>query len=42
MAPVSGASTGTAVPESDLFMLLGLALSEEQIPQIIENTKKLK
>ena len=30
------------VPESDVFMPLGLALSEEQIPQITENTEKTK
>jgi hypothetical protein len=31
-----------SVPESDLFMPLGLALSEKQIPQIAENTEKSK
>jgi hypothetical protein len=31
-----------SVPESDVFMLLGLALSEKQIPQITENTEKSK
>jgi len=30
------------VPESDVFMPLGLALSEKQIPQITENTEKPK
>ena len=30
------------VPESDVFMPLGLALSEKQIPQITENTEKSK
>jgi hypothetical protein len=30
------------VPESDVFMSLGLALSEKQIPQITENTEKPK
>ena len=29
-----------SVPESNVFMLLGLALSEKQIPQITENTEK--
>ena len=29
-----------SVPESDLFMLLELALSEKQIAQITENTEK--
>ena len=29
-----------SVPESDLFMPLGLALGEKQIPQIAENTEK--
>ena len=29
-----------SVPESHLFMPLGLALSEKQIPQITENTEK--
>jgi hypothetical protein len=28
------------VPESDVFMLLGLALSEKKVPQITENTEK--
>jgi len=28
------------VPESDVFVPLGLALSEKQIPQITENTEK--
>jgi len=28
------------VPESDVLMPLGLALSEKQIPQITENTEK--
>jgi hypothetical protein len=28
------------VAESDVFMPLGLALSEKQIPQITENTEK--
>ena len=31
-----------SVPESDLFMPLGLASSEKQIPQITENTEKSK
>jgi hypothetical protein len=31
-----------SVPESDVFMPLGLALSEKQIPQITENTEKSK
>jgi hypothetical protein len=31
-----------SVPESDVFMPLGLALSEKQIPQITENTEKTK
>jgi hypothetical protein len=31
-----------SVPESDVLMPLGLALSEKQIPQIIENTEKPK
>jgi hypothetical protein len=31
-----------SVPESDLFMLLGLALSEKQTPQITEDTEKSK
>jgi hypothetical protein len=31
-----------SVPESDVLMLLGLALSEKQIPQITENTEKSK
>lgn len=31
-----------SVPESELFILLGLALSEKQIPQIVENTEKPK
>ena len=31
-----------SVPESDLFVPLGLALSEKQIPQITENTEKSK
>ncbi|MFZ0818798.1 MAG: hypothetical protein WAM91_01920, partial [Candidatus Acidiferrales bacterium] len=30
------------VPESELFMPLGLAVSEKQIPQITENTEKLE
>ena len=30
------------VPESEVFMPLGLALSEKQIPQITENTEKPK
>jgi len=30
------------VPESDVFSRLELALSEKQIPQIIENTEKPK
>ncbi len=30
------------VPESEVFMPLGLALSEKQIPQITENTEKSK
>jgi hypothetical protein len=30
------------VPESDVFMPLGLALSEKQIPQTTENTEKAK
>jgi hypothetical protein len=30
------------VPETDVFMPLGLALSEKQIPQITENTEKAK
>jgi hypothetical protein len=30
------------VPESEVFMPLGLALSEKQIPQITENTDKPK
>ena len=29
-----------SVAESNVFMLLGLALSEKQIPQITENTEK--
>ena len=29
-----------SVPESDLFVPLGLALSEKQIPHIAENTEK--
>jgi hypothetical protein len=37
--PVPCAKT---VPESDVFMPLGLALSEKQIPQITENTEKSK
>lgn len=37
--PVPCAKT---VPESDVFMPLGLALSEKQIPQITENTEKPK
>ena len=28
------------VPGSDVFMLLGLALSEKKVPQITENTEK--
>jgi hypothetical protein len=28
------------VPESDVFMPWGLALSEKKIPQITENTEK--
>jgi hypothetical protein len=31
-----------SLPESDVFMLLGLALSEKQIPQITENTEQPK
>ncbi len=31
-----------SVPESDLFMPLGLASSEKQIPQIAENAGKSK
>lgn len=31
-----------SVPESDLFMPFGLALSEKRIPQITENTEKPK
>jgi hypothetical protein len=31
-----------SLPESHLFMPLGLALSEKQIPQIAENTEKSK
>lgn len=30
------------VPESDLVTALGLALSEKQIPQIVENIEKRK
>jgi hypothetical protein len=30
------------VPESDVFMPLGLGLSEKQIPQLTENTEKSK
>jgi hypothetical protein len=37
--PVPCAKT---VPESDLVMPLGLALSEKQTPQITENTEKPK
>jgi hypothetical protein len=32
----------TTVPESDVFMPLGLALSEKQIPQVVENIEKRK
>ena len=31
-----------SVPQSDLFMLLGLALSEKQMRQITENAEKPK
>ena len=34
------ASCAKSVPVSDVFMPLGLALSEKQIPQITENTEK--
>ena len=30
------------VPESEVFMPLGLVVSEKQIPQITENTEKPK
>jgi hypothetical protein len=36
------AACAKSVPESDVFMPLGLALSEKQIPQITENTEKSK
>jgi hypothetical protein len=35
-------SSAKSAPESDLFMPLGLALSEKQIPQIAESTEKSK
>jgi len=38
----AGESCAKTVPESDVFMPLGLALSEKQIPQITENTEKTK
>ena len=41
-AAKAGASCAKTVPESDVFMPLGLALSEKQIPQITENTEKTK
>jgi hypothetical protein len=36
------AARARTVPERDLWELLGMALSEKQIPQIIENTEKPK
>ena len=35
-------SCAKTVPECDLFELLGLALSEKQVPQVIERTEKAK
>jgi hypothetical protein len=42
MSKSRGAGWSKTVPECDLFEPLGLALSEKQIPQIIENTEKPK
>jgi hypothetical protein len=41
-AAKAGASCAKTVPESDVFMPLGLAWSEKQIPQIIENVGNKK
>jgi hypothetical protein len=35
----AGVPCAKSVPESDVFMPLGLALSEKQIPQNAENTR---
>jgi hypothetical protein len=37
-----GSSCAKTVPECHLFELLGLALSEKQVPQVSENTEKAK